>query len=495
MTAMRVAGHTRFAALMTRDTAAAMDGDAASRPSTKRRRVSSARPDTRAELRGFHPNMLWLVRLRWIAVAGVSLALVVARATGRIHQLLAPLVVVGALALWNLWLSVRRRSFVVGLPSIARAPLERSVALEIHIDLLALTLLLHFTGGIENPFTLFYVFPIAIAAILLSLGRAVLVVVSACALYGALALGECTGVVDHYAIPFVRADTADPNPLWRSPLFLWGEFTALWITLVGTMYFVRSVVDRQRRTEELSREHERIAVSRERLARVGEISAGVAHSIRNPLHGVLNCCDLLDDGELDSSAAETLELMREGLRRIEVVTNRLLMLTRDAPLRMVPTDPGKELEEILRFAATRATERGVELRSELGELPRVILDRDRFHEAMFGILDNAIDACAAKGGGSVVVRCVRAGAPFDGICFEIRDDGIGIAKADLAKVFNPFFTTKAIGEGSGLGLAIARRIVEEHRGRIEVESELGEGTTVHVCLRRDPGARDEGGLR
>jgi len=240
---------------------------------------------------------------------------------------------------------------------------------------------------------------------------------------------------------------------------------------------------RRKRSEERQREHEQVAISRERLARVGEISAGVAHTIRNPLHGVLTCLEMVEGRlEGDPSAHELLALMREGLERIDHVTRRLLVLTRQEEISLRSTDVGSLLGDVLRLLEGRAHQRGVLLRAECPDAISADLDPDRFAEALSNVVGNAIDACGPAG--TVVVRATVCTEPAPALVITVTDDGAGIPEDHLARVTDPFFTTKPVGEGSGLGLAIARRVLEEHGGRLEIASKPRKGTVVSLLLHR-----------
>ncbi len=429
-------------------------------------------------------SLLWLIRLRWVAVFAVAATIVAAHRLGVVERLWPPLLVPVGLALFNAALMMlARRDPGAGLDGSPRRKYRRRIALQLHVDLLALTVLLRWTGGIENPFSLFYVFHIAIGSILLTTRQTVLLVVSGSLLYAALGLGEYWGLLEHHPIHLAPAAGGEVGAaLSSSPFLVLGDIVALCMTMAGVAYFVRSVVKRMRRAEALRRQHERIALSRQRLARIGEISAGLAHSIRNPLHGVLNCLELLTQEEQTESCRETLELMREGLGRIQGVTDRLLVLTRDEPLRREPSDLIEQVEELVRFVEPRAAKEGVDLDVALDRIPRVRIDPFRIHEALFNILDNAFDACREAGGKRIRVRAGADEDLRDRVFVEIEDEGPGMPPDRLRRIFDPFYTTKAIGEGTGLGLAIARRVIEEHGGRILVRSTPGRGSAFRVEL-------------
>ena len=244
---------------------------------------------------------------------------------------------------------------------------------------------------------------------------------------------------------------------------------------------IAGIIERKR-AEMLQHEHERIALSRERMARVGELSAGVAHTIRNPLHGVLNCLEIISaqtaHGELASS--DMLSLMRDGLERIEKVTRRLLALTREAEPERHSTYLGDLLSDVLDLMAVHAGARQVSLNVEAGFLGEAMLNADRVMEGLTSVVSNAIDVC--EPGGRVTVRSqLRAGPPAV-LVVEVEDTGQGISEEHLPRVLDPFFTTKPIGEGSGLGLAITRRVMDEHGGDIEIRSQVGQGTCVRLLF-------------
>ncbi|RMD82201.1 MAG: GHKL domain-containing protein [Candidatus Dadabacteria bacterium] len=428
----------------------------------------------------------WLTRLRWIAGSGV---LIVAGVTAVLGIVESPAVLV-AMALLMMacnglfWLWSRQRA------DHPVSVLQRAIALQIFFDLTVLTILLHWSGGIENPFAAFFVFHMAIGAMLLPLPMAMVLGVAASLLHGGTVLAELAGVLAHHPLSFAGRTTSVAAGFWHTPEFVFGYTVAFVLTLFGVIYFVQSVASRQRRAEAISFQRERVALSRERLARVGEIAAGVAHTIRNPLHGVMNCVEILrSSGELDSSFDETLALMSEGLGRIESVTQRLLVLTRDAPLDRHPQDLSTVVRDTLEFFSVRATRKRVRVVSELSPEVHAAVDANRVSEALLNVLDNAVDACSE--GDQVTVSTSQDPGEQGLVRIEVSDTGAGIDPRELPKIFDPFYTTKAVGEGSGLGLAIARRVIEQHGGSVRVESEPGAGTRVILELPTDVSVEEQ----
>ncbi len=426
-----------------------------------------------ADLAAVRERLRWLVRLRWVAIGGV-LAATAAGAHFRVLSAPWPLVsVAGTMAAANAAWAVRlgrsaQASVVAG---------ERLIAGQIAFDLVALAALLGLSGGGDNPFAVLFAFHMAIGAMLLPPLVAARIGFFGAFLYTALVLVQRGGLLP--VVPLVE------RPLPPTLGVVAGRIVSMTFMMLGVVYFVQSIAERLRRAEQLRLEHERVALSRARFARVGELSAGVAHAIRNPLHGLLSSVELLGarlGAGADPDTTDTLDLMTEALRRIETITQRLLDLTRDAPLVRVPTDLDELASETLRLVSPRIRGSAAQLDADLGGVGECDLDPVHFEEALANVLNNAIDACSA--GGRVVLRTAPGPDPASTVVVEVRDTGTGIAPGDLGSVFAPFFTTKAVGEGTGLGLAITRRIIEEHGGRVTVESTLGEGTNVRFVLPR-----------
>lgn len=451
-----------------------------------------ARPTPRLNRRDVQANLRWLIRLRWLAIAGILAALLIARQAEWIESLTHSLIGLAVLLAFNTWCHVTWSRHRKREPGTRR--LLWILFLQLEVDILALTYLVHDTGGVENPFVLMYVFPVALAAILLPGRMALVVCGSAILLFTTMIIGQLVETTIHRPFPGHLNELAASSSNYRmlnSPTYVLALASAMALTLSGIVYFLQTLTKARRRSERKRRQHELIARSRERMARVGTVAAGLAHSIRNPLHGILNCVDLLEDSVHGKDATATLDLMKEGLSRIEGVTSRLLTLTREAPISPQLEDLNTQVLDTVHFFELRSHDQIVYIHKKLDPfLPQIPLDAHRFHEALFNIIDNAHDAMAGHSG-EVFVKTYRIHEPFEGAVVEVQDSGEGISDKNLEKIFNPFFTTKPIGEGTGLGLGIARRVIEEHGGVLRISSVQGKGTTMKLLL---PMQEDESGL-
>ena len=262
---------------------------------------------------------------------------------------------------------------------------------------------------------------------------------------------------------------------------LWAYAVAFLVTEVGLMVTVRALVVRATDANALRVEQERVAQSRERFARIGTLSAGVAHNVRSPLHGLSQGVAVLESScsACSPDKGDLLQEMRRAVDHLERVTRRLLRPDR-ARTGGAVVDVGDAVDDAVRLVASRAQGAGVHVSAETEHGLRVRADSSDLDEALVNLIDNAIDASAH--GGPVVVRV--ATVDDHRVIVEICDRGTGMAEDVIERIFDPFFTTKPMGRGTGLGLPIARRTIEDLGGSLEVESSVGCGTCVRLSLPR-----------
>ena len=217
----------------------------------------------------------------------------------------------------------------------------------------------------------------------------------------------------------------------------------------------------------------------DQLASLGQLAAGLAHEIKNPLAGIQGALELLRDETRDEGTEKLYGEMLGELGRVHGILQRLLESGRPAPLRVVRTDFGRLLTETAVLLRPSLRRRRVELSTEASErLPEVHVDPAKIRQVLVNLIQNAAEAMP-EAGGHVSVRA--SGFPGEGtVVVAVEDDGPGIPAEDLPRLFEPFFTTKFTG--TGLGLAISKSLVEQHGGRVEVTSEPGRGTSFLVFL-------------
>jgi two-component system sensor histidine kinase HydH len=228
---------------------------------------------------------------------------------------------------------------------------------------------------------------------------------------------------------------------------------------------------------------------RDRLAVLGEMSAGLAHEIRNPLGAIKGAAQYLDPSAVGADAAEFLNIIIEETDRLNKVVDQFLDYARPYHAKHQPTHLNRVLEHTLKLATPGLQENGIELNKDLKPgLPRIQANVQQLTQVFLNLLTNAIEAMPA--GGTLTVRSqLRQPIPVPWISrersagtvqVEITDTGIGIAPEKIGNIFVPFFTTKE--RGTGLGLAISQRIIESHGGEIRIRSKQGEGATFLVVF-------------
>jgi PAS domain S-box-containing protein len=228
-------------------------------------------------------------------------------------------------------------------------------------------------------------------------------------------------------------------------------------------------------------ETQRRLIQREKLASLGEMAAGVAHEIRNPLGGIKMATNLLSSGNLGGGALsqEMARSILSGIIEIERIINSLLDFTRDTKLERGEYEVARILDPVLETVAAEGRARGVEL--GYGRVDRDVTasaDGQRLRQVFANVLRNALEAIdPRRGDGRVVVNLL---AEEDRAVVEVIDNGVGIAQENREKIFLPFFTTKP--SGTGLGMAIVKKIVDLHGGDVSVESAPEQGTRVRISL-------------
>ena len=238
----------------------------------------------------------------------------------------------------------------------------------------------------------------------------------------------------------------------------------------------RSLKDRDDR---LQKAFQRIT-STERLASLGQMAAGVAHEINNPLGGILLYSNLvLEEMPLGNTSINNMEKIIYQTERCKKIVQNLLDFARTPSGDMESLSINEVILTTLNLVKDQSIFHGIEVKTELApELPSVMGDLSRLEEVFLNLFINAVDAIEGKGTIKISSRLSSTGM----VKIYITDTGKGIDKAYLPHIFEPFFTTKEPGQGTGLGLSITYGIIQKHGGIIDVESEPGKGTTFAITL-------------
>jgi len=228
-------------------------------------------------------------------------------------------------------------------------------------------------------------------------------------------------------------------------------------------------------------ERARTMLESKRLATLGQLAAGVAHEINNPLGGILVYSHLLleDTPTGDPRRSNMEKIVKETTRCRDIVKN-LLDFARQTSPRVQEADVNVIVRESLDLTSRQPQFRNVSIQTDLCEtLPRVMVDVSQIEQVFTNILQNAAEAMNGEG---AITVCSRRSIDDGMVEVSFKDTGPGIAPEHVDRLFDPFFTTKEVGHGTGLGLAVSYGIIERHEGRIKVESQPGAGATFTVQL-------------
>ncbi len=238
------------------------------------------------------------------------------------------------------------------------------------------------------------------------------------------------------------------------------------------------IIEQKEMEAEKIRLHEQL-LHADRLATIGQLAAGVAHELNEPLGNILGFAQLAKKvaGVPEQVTQDLMKIEKASLHAREI-TRKLLVFARQAPSSMSQVTLNRLIDDGLFFLESRCTKAGIELVREIApDLPEIEADPSQLNQVFVNLVVNSIQAMPE--GGKLIIT---AGVKEDTVCISFKDTGCGMEKEALEKIFLPFFTTKDIGEGTGLGLSVVHGIVTSHGGTIDVESKVGKGTRFEIRL-------------
>ena len=217
----------------------------------------------------------------------------------------------------------------------------------------------------------------------------------------------------------------------------------------------------------------------EKLAALGQLSAGIAHEVRNPLSSIKMSLQIL--GKRMNPAGNDLKrfkIAEKEVEHLEMLVNNVLVFAKPLEPKKIPVDLAKVLDHAIAMAEKGIADKQIELQTQFSDIPPIAVDAAMMADAFLNIIRNAVEAVAEFGNITVSLRY------FDetnqSVVVEIKDNGCGIDEEDMPHIFNPFFTVKKYG--TGLGLSQVKKIIDLHQGTIDIISEKGKGTKVYITL-------------
>ncbi len=440
-------------------------------------------------------QLLWLIQLRWIAVVGVVIAALIGNYVFPVLINPMPIYVcAGVLLLCNIfyYLVTTKRGSGVGPKDVVLGMIQ------VETDIVILTAVLHFSGGVVNPFSLFYVFHVIIAAIILPRNLSYGVGLTTILLFGLLAINELNGggPLGYYPLKLSAV-----GGLWRNPVYALGCFVAFTGMVVPAQYLTRIIIvrmtakhkslekDLRDRAEQIASINEMLKMTRvqmahrEKMVAIGQMAAGIAHEIGNPLASLSSVVQYLCRKLSSHEEKEQLLLIECQVDRISSILKRMLSLSRPITQEYKWTNINELIDNTLSLVKFDKRMQAITIKHVIdSDLPMVWLNPQLFEQVLLNIFINAMDAMDARQGQQKHILEITRDFKDTMIEVRIRDTGVGMSPQIAKRAFESFFTTKEIGKGTGLGLFISYNLVSEINGTIKLESEPDKGTTVIIRI-------------
>ncbi|MEX0317161.1 MAG: ATP-binding protein [Ruegeria sp.] len=263
----------------------------------------------------------------------------------------------------------------------------------------------------------------------------------------------------------------------------WGSVSSRLIEFHGEPVIVsntRDMTDELAMQEELDLQREMV-FQNEKMSALGELLAGVAHELNNPLSVVVGHALMMQEDTLDPDVQRRVEKIASAAERCAKIVKTFLAMARQSPSQMEPVDIGSVVATAVDVAGYGHTQDGLMVRYQPpGALPDILADADQITQVIINLIINAVQAITKSGTGDRVDIVARASGEMVEVAVE--DNGPGIPDAHRARIFEPFFTTKEVGDGTGIGLTICHRIIHSHGGRIRLDAEYEGGTRIVIQL-------------
>jgi signal transduction histidine kinase len=431
---------------------------------------------------GLIERIYWLIRLRWVAAIGVALTIFF---TDQILNIFLPFFFLYSVAIL---LAIYNFIFLIYLNRINKKRLEnlsvianRIANIQISLDLLCLVILIHFSGGIENPFIFYFIFHMIIASILLSRRASFLQATFAIFLFCSMVILEYFGILSHYCLRGFIIHNLHDNSIYVS-----GVSFVFITTLYIAVYMATSISLRLKQRERSLKEANKLLQEKDRAK--SEYVLRVTHDIKEHLSAVQSCIEPVMDGIVGKLNEKQLDLLLRADRR----TDRLLFFVKalleisriklSDHIKMAYFSLSKTVRNAIAYVETKAKNKGIILDVHIEpSIDKIRGSQLYIEETISNLLANSIKYTSE--GGKINLDVVDKG---ESILIQIKDTGIGIPQDEIDKVFDEFYRASNAREverdGTGLGLSIAKQVIERHRGKIWVKSEEGKGATFFILL-------------
>ena len=439
----------------------------------------------------------WIVQLRWVFLLVLTLLIVFAGKVFNLKLPLFPIFLIACMVLaYNCFFYLLHEFFFSQhAPSPQNLRIEAN--LQIGLDLLALVFMVYLSGGIENPFLFFVVFHMILGSILLT-GRDIWYQAIFCVMLASILVGlSWFGIIPHYHI-----EGFTPKGLWSNVPFLIAVMSSFMAIILLTVYMTNSIsrslhrrgkdlfdltLQLEKKGEELKKANEELVrqqsllIQSEKLASLGNLSAGIAHELNSPLTGILNFSHFIKEECLDRDQVQNdIGIVIRETERCKKIIKGLLDFARQSQPEKKCDDIISLLNKTLNLVIHHKDFRNIKfIKSFPDDLPKIMFDMDQIQQVFMNLIVNAQQAMTE--GGRITISAIQREEEHQHVLdIVFEDTGPGISEEGIQKIFDPFYTTKDMG--TGLGLSISLGIIESHGGNLIVQSHEGMGAVFVVRL-------------
>jgi signal transduction histidine kinase len=422
---------------------------------------------------------LWLIKLRWIAIICIFVATKFSASILHVTIQEIPLYILAfILFLFNL-------ISLFSLKTIIRTNISSKIFnskiilfFQIYSDLLILTCLLHFSGGVENPFIIYYIFHMIISSILLTPKECYVITSFTLSFIGALAFLEYQGIIPHYALNGFYT-----HSFYHNKIYLMGTGVIFITTSYMVIYMTTAISSRLRKQEEAYRLANIELENKDTIK--NEYVLRLTHDIKSHIAAIQN---ILQASLISKSEEERRDFVNQAFKRNRSLMNftkdllKLTSLRLQNKLEMKEFSINEAINKVVQELQVSYSEKKIEIHTNLTDSTELINGNQlSIEEALNNIISNAI-----KYSPEGTIIDIRTEKHKDSYIIEVVDSGIGIPKNELKFVFNEFYRASNVSRiernSSGFGLSLVKQIIEKHHGKIDIESELNAGTKVTLRL-------------
>ena len=413
-------------------------------------------------------GLKWLISFRVVFSIVLAFSTLIFSTNEHLPVDSGPFIALYLLALVTLGLSV---IYGLGYRKLNHKPLY--AYFQLIVDSISVTAIVYITGSFNSIFTFLYLVVI-IASSMLLLRKGSVIIATCCSLqYGVLIDLEYYGIIKPLFVTSpLSQQVAWTHIIYRIVIIMVACFAVAILSGFLAFQARKAKRDLKRMQDHVNRV--------ERMAAMGEIAAGMAHEIKNPLASLSGAIQMLKEDAVPGTPNHRLMqiVLRETERLSRLVTD-FLLFAKPCAVQIKTVSIAKEIEETVEmFQKSQTCQGRIHFTMSLDPALTISIDPDHLRQVLWNILKNAADAIEGNGDIDIDLRKGR----LDRIFLVISDSGCGILPEDMEAIFNPFFTTKA--HGTGLGLSIVHRMIDFYQGLVDVESEPQVGTTVTVIFKK-----------